>query len=84
MNENFFRTTFFELCSRYLSQDCTFAIEMNYPSGRSDWEMIGRPDTGFRNKKWIVEFKYFSLNREKEFTKISEPSQRCSGCGLDV
>ena len=45
MNENFFRTTFFELCSRYLSRDFTFGVEVNHPSGRSDWEMQGKPDS---------------------------------------
>lgn len=57
MNENFFRTTFFELCTRHLSGEFTFGIEVNHPSGRSDWEMLGRPESPHRHRKWIVEFK---------------------------
>ena len=49
MNENFFRTTFFELCSRYLARDFSFGVEVNHPSGRSDWEMLGKPDSRFAN-----------------------------------
>ncbi|MBT3295635.1 MAG: AAA family ATPase [Verrucomicrobia bacterium] len=58
-NENFFRTTFFELCTRYLSQDLMFAIEVNHPSGRSDWEAIGRAGTPFENQSFMIEFKHF-------------------------
>ena len=30
-NENFFRTTFYELCTRYLAPEFIFAIEVNHP-----------------------------------------------------
>jgi len=59
-NENFFRTTFYELCTRYLSYDFRFAIEVNHPSGRSDWEAIGRSGTEFENQAAMIEFKHFS------------------------
>ena len=64
MNENFFRTTFFELCARYLSHDFTFAVEVNVPSGRSDWEMLGKPDSQFANTKFLLEFKYIPIKEE--------------------
>ena len=60
VNENFVRTTFYELCTRYLSPDFLFAIEVNHPSGRSDWEAIGRPRTQFENQALLIEFKHFS------------------------
>ncbi len=62
MNENFFRTTFFELCSRYLSQDFTFGVEVSHLSGRSDWEMLGKPESPYANLKFLLEFKYASVN----------------------
>ena len=69
MNENFFRISFFELCSRYLNDRFTFAIEVNYPSGRCDWEMRGRRNSGFDDRKYMLEFKYFS-NTEVDRQKI--------------
>jgi hypothetical protein len=59
MNENFIRTTFYELCTRYLSRHLMFAIEVNHPAGRSDWEAIGRPHTTFENQALLIEFKHF-------------------------
>lgn len=58
-NENFFRTTFYELCTRYLSPDFSFAIEVNHPSGRSDFEAIGRAGSGFAGQAVLLEFKHF-------------------------
>ena len=60
VNENFYRTTFYELCTRYLSYDFTFGIEVNHPSGRSDWEMLGKFHTKYKHQKYLIEFKYFS------------------------
>ena len=60
LNENFFRTTFFELCTRHLFRHLMFAIEVNHPTGRSDWEAIGRPHTGFADEALILEFKHFT------------------------
>lgn len=59
-NENFFRTTFYELCTRYLASEFIFAIEVNYPGGRSDWEAIGRPHTAFADMALLIEFKHFT------------------------
>jgi hypothetical protein len=60
VNENFFRTTFYELCTRYLSRYFMFAIEVNRGSGRSDWEAIGRAGTPFAKQVAIIEFKHYS------------------------
>jgi len=65
MNENFFRTTFFELCSRYLARNFTFGIEVNHPSGRSDWEMLGKPATPYAECKFLLEFKYAPVKDER-------------------
>lgn len=59
-NENFFRTTFYELCTRYLSQDLMIAIEVNHPGGRSDWEAVGRAGTPFENEAFMLEFKHLA------------------------
>ncbi len=59
VNENFFRTTFYELCTRYLSHYFMFAIEVNHASGRSDWEAIGRAGTVFENQAVLIEFKHY-------------------------
>ena len=74
-NENFFRTTFYELCTRYLSRYFVFNIEVNYPSGRSDWELLGKYHTEFKNMKYVVEFKHFSkLEAQKlKIATIKEP-----------
>jgi hypothetical protein len=60
VNENFIRSTFYELCTRFLSPDFVFAIEVNRPTGRSDWEAIGRPHTQFEDQALLIEFKHFS------------------------
>jgi hypothetical protein len=60
MNENFYRTTFYELCSRYLSTWFTWNIERSYPMGRSDLEFVGKYHEKFANLRWVIEFKYFS------------------------
>ena len=77
MNENFFRTTFFELCSRYLARDFTFGVEVNHPSGRSDWEMLGKPDSPYANLKFLVEFKYAPVKEEAtcSWLQMTEPAQ---------
>ena len=62
-NENFFRTTFYELCTRYLSRYFMFAIEVNHATGRSDWEAIGRPGTLFENQAAVIEFKHYPKDK---------------------
>ena len=60
VNENFIRSTFYELCKRFLSPDFVFAIEVNHPTGRSDWEAMGRPHTQFEDQALLIEFKHFT------------------------
>ena len=60
VNENFYRTTFYELCSRYLSSWIAFTVENSYPQGRSDLEFIGKFHEKFAGMRWVMEFKYFS------------------------
>jgi hypothetical protein len=69
MNENFIRTTFYELCSRFLSSWLMFTVERSYPKGKSDLEFMGRYNQKFAGRRWIIEFKYFS-NAELIRTKI--------------
>ena len=65
VNENFYRTTFFELCSRYLSPWFTWNIERSYPQGKSDLEFIGKYHEQFAGLRWVIEFKYFSNSTTK-------------------
>ncbi len=60
VNENFYRTTFFELCSRYISKWFTFNVERSYPKGRSDLEFVGKFHEKFAGIRMVIEFKYFS------------------------
>jgi hypothetical protein len=74
-NENFFRTTFFELCARFLSRHLFIAIEVNRPSGRSDFEAMGRPGSRFEGKAHVLEFKHLSRQKaaEMDFEKMEDP-----------
>jgi hypothetical protein len=60
VNENFYRTTFYELCSRYLSSWLAFTVESSYPQGKSDLEFIGKFHEKFAGRRWVIEFKYYS------------------------
>ncbi|MCK5517740.1 MAG: AAA family ATPase, partial [Desulfobulbaceae bacterium] len=60
MNENFYRTTFYELCSRYLSPWFIWHVERSYPQGRSDLEFVGKYNEKYAGLRWVIEFKYFS------------------------
>lgn len=75
VNENFYRTTFFELCTRYLAGNFTFSIEAQYPCGRSDFEMLGKYHTRYKDKKFLVEFKYLTNaeGRKQKILKIRKP-----------
>lgn len=73
INENFVRTTFFELCTRYLSDQFVFEIEVNRPSGRSDWEMRGRSQGRYRDHHWVVEFKYLPKSIGAKLLERQEP-----------
>ena len=66
VNENFYRTTFFELCSRYLSRWFTWNVERSYPSGKSDLEFVGKHHEKFAGLRWVIEFKYYSNTEFKK------------------
>ncbi|MEZ4663374.1 MAG: AAA family ATPase [Caldilineaceae bacterium] len=68
VNENFYRSTFFELCSRYLSHLFTWNVERSYPSGKSDLEFVGKYHEKFAGLHWVIEFKYYS---NSEFGKLN-------------
>ncbi len=75
-NENFFRSTFYELCRRHLSRDFTFEIEVNQHSGRTDWELLGKHHTQYKNIKHLAEFKHFK-NKDKElWDAMKKPRQK--------
>lgn len=67
VNENFYRTTFYELCSRYLARWFTWNVERSYPKGRTDLEFVGKYHEKFAGKRIVIEFKYFS---NAEFKKL--------------
>ncbi len=67
VNENFYRTTFYELCSRYLSRWFTWNVERSYPKGRTDLEFVGKHNETFAGVRFVIEFKYFS---NAEFSKM--------------
>ncbi|MDU9047858.1 MAG: AAA family ATPase [Candidatus Electrothrix sp. Rat3] len=67
VNENFYRTTFYELCSRFLSRWFVWHVERSYPQGRSDLEFVGKYNEKYAGLRWVVEFKYFS---NAEFRKM--------------
>jgi len=67
VNENFYRTTFYELCSRYLSRWFIWNVERSYPRGRSDLEFVGKYHEKFAGIRIVIEFKYFS---NTEFGKL--------------
>jgi hypothetical protein len=60
VNENFYRTTFYELCSRYLSRWFVWHVERSYPQGKSDLEFVGKYHEKFAGLRWVIEFKYIS------------------------
>jgi len=67
VNENFYRTTFYELCSRYLSKWFTWNVERSYPQGRSDLEFVGKYHERFAGLRLVIEFKYYSNTEFKTF-----------------
>ncbi len=67
VNENFYRTTFYELCSRYLSPWFSWHVERSYPQGRSDLEFVGKYHEIYAGLRWVIEFKYFSNAKFKKF-----------------
>lgn len=86
VNENFYRVTFMELCSRYLSRWFTWNVERSYPQGRSDLEFVGKFDECHAGKRIVVEFKYLSnaaFARHKttpeEFPPQAEDARQLAG-----
>lgn len=67
VNENFYRTTFYEICSRYLSRWFTFNVERSYPKGRSDLEFVGKYHESYAGMRMVIEFKYFPNAEFKRF-----------------
>ncbi len=67
VNESFYRTTFYELCSRYLSTWFTWNIERSYPQGKTDLEFVGKYHERFAGLRWVIEFKYLS---NTEFSRM--------------
>ena len=76
INENFIRCTFYELCVRYHSWDFTFSMEVNYPSGRSDWEMTGKYHTKYKDTKTIIEFKYVPAKDADKVLSMKAPHKQ--------
>ena len=70
VNENFYRTTFYELCSRHLSPWFTWNLERSYPKGRTDLEFVGKFSECFAGVRMVIEFKYFS---NAEFNRLKTP-----------
>lgn len=68
VNENFYRATFMELCSRYLSKWFTWNVERSYPQGRSDLEFVGKYHEQYAGLRYVIEFKYYS---NAEFTRVN-------------
>jgi len=66
VNENFYRTTFYELCSHYLSDWFIWHVERSYPQGKSDLEFVGKYHEKFAGLRWVIEFKYYSNAKLKE------------------
>ncbi len=67
VNENFYRTTFYELCSRYLSRWFVWNVERAYPKGQTDLEFVGKFNECFAGVRMVIEFKYFSNAQFEKF-----------------
>ncbi len=75
VNENFYRTTFYELCSRYLSTWFTWNLERSYPQGKTDLEFVGKFHEQFAGMRIVIEFKYYSNTEFKRFKTSIEDFQ---------
>ncbi len=72
VNENFYRTTFFDLCRQFLSTWFTWNVERSYPQGRTDLEFVGKFHEKFAGWRWVIEFKYYSNSKfNQQFKGIS-------------
>jgi len=66
MNENFYRTTFYQVCMEHLSSHFIWNVERSYPEGKSDLEFIGKHNEKFAGMRWVIEFKYYSNSAIKK------------------
>ncbi len=72
VNENFYRTTFFDLCRQFLSTWFTWNVERSYPQGRSDLEFVGKFHEKFAGLRWVIEFKYYANSEfKRKFKGVS-------------
>ncbi len=69
VNENFYRTTFYVLCSQFLSSWFTWNVERSYPRGRSDLEFVGKFHECFAGLRYVIEFKYYSNSELRKLKK---------------
>ncbi|MDM8530472.1 AAA family ATPase [Anaerolineales bacterium HSG25] len=73
VNENFYRTTFFDLCRQFLSHWFTWNVERSYPQGKSDLEFVGKFHEKYAGLRWVIEFKYYSnVSLKKLKTTIAD------------
>ncbi len=73
VNENFYRTTFYEVCRRFLSHWFTWNVERSYPNGKSDLEFVGKYHEQFAGLRMVIEFKYYS---NTEFKTLKTPLEK--------
>ena len=87
VNENFYRTTFYFLCTKNLSRLFTWNIERSYPQGKTDLEFVGKFHTVFAKLWYVIEFKYYSNARVakekivlKDFQLNPKDAEQIEGC----
>ena len=78
VNENFYRTTFFDLCRQHLSAYFTWAVEKSRSTGRTDLEFVGKYHTKMADIRYLLEFKYYS-NAKWNKIKASIPGGNIDG-----
>lgn len=72
VNENFYRTTFYNMCRQYLSGYFTIEVAKSYAIGRTNMEFIGKYHSNMANIRYLLEFKYNSNTKwDKVKTDIS-------------
>jgi len=59
VNENFYRTTFYDVSMRNLHPWFYWNLERSYPKGKSDLEFVGKHHQKFADLRWVIEFKYY-------------------------
>ena len=79
VNENLYRTTFYELCSRYLSRWFVWNVERSYPRGRTDLEFVGKYHESFAGVRMVIEFKYYSNAEFRQLKTTVEDFQLQEG-----